>query len=319
MKRLICILLILVFCLVPLTAMAASEGPVITMQPQSPSYPEYSVAIYTVRATGKNLTATWYIEYNGKTYNASQIGGAMQPWEAYAGESYGPRQPDANTFTFIFEGIGAELSGAEIWCVIEDGHYDVASTVAYITVGNYTSPPEILEIPASITVKQNAEAEIRCVARSNDNSQLSFIWYETPSGLLPDIQAVDRGTETSDFLRCNTKQPGTYYYICGITTSNGGTAYSSPVEVTVTEKKVSQPATEPTEAAETTPTTEITVPGTTAAAEEETTPATTVAATAPAASEAAPAGTPWWVLLPVALGAAGAGFTAAILLAKKKK
>ena len=80
-------IIVIVLCALLLTglsvnALAAPEEPVITMQPQSHYYPEYSVAIYTVKATGTNLSAYWYIEWEGKTYNASQIGGAMQPWEA---------------------------------------------------------------------------------------------------------------------------------------------------------------------------------------------------------------------------------------------
>ena len=38
---------------------AASEEPIITLQPQSPNYPEYSVAIYTVKATGTELKDQW--------------------------------------------------------------------------------------------------------------------------------------------------------------------------------------------------------------------------------------------------------------------
>ena len=214
-------------------ALAAPEGPVITMQPQSHCYSEYSVAIYTVKATGTNLTATWYIEYQGKTYNASQIGGSMQPWEAYAGESYGAKKLDNNTFCFVFEGIEDELSGAEIWCEIEDGHYNVVSQVGHITVGNYGSPPEILSIPASITVKRGEEAEIRCIAKSSDGSQLNFLWYETGTGKFEDMQAIDRGAETGDYMFCDTRTVGTRYYVCGITTSGGGMAYSSMVEVNV--------------------------------------------------------------------------------------
>ena len=310
MKKLICILFVLAFCLVPLSAGATPDGPVITMQPQSPSYPEYSVAIYTVKAEGENLTATWYIEYEGKTYNASQIGGAMQPWEAYAGESYGAKTIDDNTFAFVFEGIGKELSGAQIWCVIEDGHYDVPSTVAYITVGDYATPPEILDIPSSITAQQGAEAEIRCIAKSSDESQLSFTWYVSDSGLLPDIRSVDRGEETSDFLLCSTEYPGTYYYICGITTSAGGAAYSSPVEVIVTEKTATPEPTVPTETtAETQPTQ--------AETKDETTPATT--APAPQVEPQEKAGIPWWVFLLVAVGTSGVGVVVAIILIKKKQ
>lgn len=234
MKKVISLLLIVLLCgMLAVPALAAPEGPVITMQPQSPNYPEYSVAIYTVKATGTNLTATWYIEYQGKTYNASRIGGTMQPWEAYAGESYGAKKLDDNTFCFVFEGIEDELSGAEIWCEIEDGHYNVVSQVGHITVGNYGSPPEILSIPASITVKRGEEAEIRCIAKSSDGSQLNFLWYETGSGKFEDMQAIDRGAETGDYMFCDTRTVGTRYYVCGITTSGGGMAYSSMVEVNV--------------------------------------------------------------------------------------
>lgn len=234
MKKVISLLLIVLLCgMLAVPALAAPEGPVITMQPQSPNYPEYSVAIYTVKATGTNLTATWYIEYQGKTYNASQIGGSMQPWEAYAGESYGAKKLDDNTFCFVFEGIEEELSGAEIWCEIEDGHYNVVSQVGHITVGNYGSPPEILSVPASVTVKRGEEAEIRCIAKSSDGSQLNFLWYETGTGKFEDMQAINRGAETSDYMFCDTSTIGTRYYVCGITTSGGGMAYSSMVEVNV--------------------------------------------------------------------------------------
>ena len=234
MKKVISLLLIVLLCgMLAVPALAAPEGPVITMQPQSPNYPEYSVAIYTVKATGTNLTATWYIEYQGKTYNASQIGGSMQPWEAYAGESYGAKKLDDNTFCFVFEGIEEELSGAEIWCEIEDGHYNVVSQVGHITVGNYGSPPEILSVPASVTVKRGEEAEIRCIAKSSDGSQLNFLWYETGTGKFEDMQAIDRGAETGDYMFCDTRTTGTRYYVCGITTSGGGMAYSSMVEVNV--------------------------------------------------------------------------------------
>lgn len=242
-KKVIALLLIVLLCgMLTVPALAAPEAPVITMQPQSHYYSEYSVAIYTVKATGTNLTATWYIEYQGKTYNASQIGGSMQPWEAYAGESYGAKKLDDNTFCFVFEGIEEELSGAEIWCEIEDGHYNVVSQVGHITVGNYGSPPEILSIPASITVKRGEEAEIRCIAKSSDGSQLNFLWYETGTGKFEDMQAIDRGAETGDYMFCDTRTTGTRYYVCGITTSGGGMAYSSMVEVNVVAEETTAAA-----------------------------------------------------------------------------
>lgn len=69
MRKTFCfMLLVLMCCMLTIPAMAASKEPVITLQPQSPNYPEYSVAIYTVKAEGTNLQATWYMEWLGKTY-----------------------------------------------------------------------------------------------------------------------------------------------------------------------------------------------------------------------------------------------------------
>ena len=340
MKKWIWLIMILLLCgVLAIPALAAPEGPVITMQPQSPNYPEYSVATYTVKATGTNLTATWYIEYEGKTYNASQIGGEMQPWEAYAGETYGATQPDANTFCFVFSGIGSELSGAEIWCELEDGHYDIVSQVGHITVGDYGTPPEILDIPASVTVKQGEQAEIRCVAKSGDGSQLNFLWYETGTGKFQDMQAINRGEETGDYMFLDTSAPGTCYYVCGITTTGGGMAYSSMVEVTVVENTANPPAettpvatgssqpettpvsantTEPTEATEA-----ISTKPTQNQNTNPTTPATESAATAATIATRQEDGAgqrlSWWVLVLVGIAAAGVGVAAGIILSKKNR
>lgn len=241
-KKLLSLLLcVLLVGLLAFGVMAAPEEPVIIMQPQSPNYPEYSVAYYTVKVSGTNLRATWYLEWEGKTYNVSDYTNAMEPWEAYAGENYGPVQEDANTFSCFFAGIEHPLNGATLWCEIEDGHYLVTSQKAYINLGNPATPPTILEFPAQITVEQGAAAEIRCVARSNDETQLGYIWYETATGKLENIQAMDRGTEVGDCLQCDTSQLGTRYYVCAVKTSAGGICYSSVVPVTVTPKTAEEP------------------------------------------------------------------------------
>ena len=95
------ILCLLLVSLLTVPALAAGDAPVITMQPQNYTYPEYSVAIFTVKATGTNLRATWYLAWNGATYNLSDNENGQEPWEAYAGESYGANKPDDNTFTFL--------------------------------------------------------------------------------------------------------------------------------------------------------------------------------------------------------------------------
>lgn len=329
MRRLISIfLIILLTALLAIPALAASEKPEITLQPQSPNYPHYSVAIYTVKATGTNLHAAWYMEWLGKTYPISEIGGAMQDWEPYAGEAYGARQLDDNTFAFIFEGIEYDLDGAYIWCVIEDGHYDVSSQKARVSVGNENTPPTIVDIPTQLTVEQGDEAEIRCIAQAPGNTQLSFLWYETDTGRMEDMRAVDRGTQTSDYLLCDTDFVGTRNYLCMVETSEGGLAYSSIVPVTVTAK-AQPPATQPPAP----PQTEAPAPATTAPTEAPTVPApqTQPKETTPVPLSPAPTqptaqdipddteeGLPWWSLVLIGLGGAGAGVLAAIILIRKK-
>lgn len=343
MKKMICLLLVLLISgLLVLPAAAAPAAPEITMQPQSPNYPHYSVAIYTVKAEGTNLMATWYMEWLGKTYTISDIGGSMQDWEPYAGEAYGARRLDDNTFAFIFEGIEYDLDGAYIWCVIEDGHYDVASQKVRISVGNENTPPEIVSIPVQLTVEQGAEAELRCVARSADGSELSFLWYETDTGRMEDMWAVNRGTETGDFLLCDTSYPGTRNYLCLVETSNGGLAYSSIVPVTVTEKAApieTQPETAPTTEPATEPLTEPTtvptqppVPAETTAPVETLTPEPSVPAETPELPTEAPTqpipqspekdaedGLDWWVYVLIGAAAGGSGVVAAVILVKKNQ
>lgn len=232
MKKILCIAFVLLLMLSVLPVSAAPAEPEITLQPQNYHYPEYSTAIYTVKATGTNLSATWYLKYEGKTYNVSDYTNGVEPWEAYAGESYGPKKVDANTFTCIFGGIEEELNGAEIWCVLEDGHYSLTSEKAIITVQGEHSPPEILNIPAKVEAYRGDSVEIRCVAKSVNNTQLSYTWYETSSGKLMDIKAM-MPEESSDFLVCSTERPGTRYYVCAVTASDGGMVYSSVVPVTV--------------------------------------------------------------------------------------
>lgn len=219
-----------------MTVSADHIAPKITLQPQNHQYPQYSTAMYIVKASGSNLSATWYLEYEGKTYNISDMTNSTEPWEAYAGETYGPVQLDANTFSCHFGGIEEGLNGAQIWCVIEDGHNDVTSDRAIITVQGSAMPPEITNMPAEITAYRGDSVDIRCVAKSTDGSQLEYTWYESFSGKLQDIRAIDP-EETSDFITVSTESTGVRYYVCGITTSAGGRAYSSVLPVTVVDSQ----------------------------------------------------------------------------------
>lgn len=245
MKKILAITLLILMLLPMLMHTSAAAEPKITMQPQNPHYPEYAVASYTVKASGTNLHCYWYLEYEGKTYNLSDNTNGIEPWEGYAGESYGGVQEDANTFVWFFSGIEAGLNGAQIWCEIEDGHYSVTSDRAMITVQGSAMPPVIFDMPASVTANRGDSVDIRCQANAPGSSQLSYTWYETSSGKLWDIKAI-QPEEDSDFMFVDTSSVGTRYYVCGITTSDGGMTYSSVVPVTVLDYDP-EPQPDPTE------------------------------------------------------------------------
>lgn len=240
MKRtLTAIMTVLLVCLFAVPVLAATE-PVITQQPQNPDYPEYSDAEYSVTVYGEYLNCTWYLNYEGTEYNISDVVAGIQPWEPYAGETYGSFEETngkSTTFTFHFGGIGKELSGSYIYAEIEDGHFVVTSDKAYINVTDGSGQPPKVNVPAGIEVFKGDVVDLYCSATAPGGATLSYTWYETSSGELFDIVAINRGAEVKDTLRCDTSSYGTRYYVCAVTTSDGGSAYTSVIPVTVIEKQ----------------------------------------------------------------------------------
>ncbi len=237
MKKIIGLLLAALFLLAPLaSSVSAAEEFRFTLQPQNLQYPDGAVAIYSVKVEGAPGTpsATWYMLYEGKTYNISQPDGS-QPWEGYAGELYGPRA-NGSEFLYVFQGIGKELNGAEIWCVAEDGHNDIESAHAVVTVFEGAAMPPEISVPAAVQLALNEEYDLRCVAKSPaENVQLTYTWYETSTGRLQEIKALPEETEFSDSVTVDTSKAGTRWYVCGVFTSAGGIGYSAVIPVTVRE------------------------------------------------------------------------------------
>ena len=323
MKK-ICLALFLAIVLLTMSVSvgAAPEAPQITLQPQNYHYPEYSVAVFTVKASGTNLHATWYLAYEGKTYNISDNTNGIEPWEGYAGENYGPMEDGPNTFSWFFGGIEEELNGAEIWCVIEDGHYDVTSAKAIITVQGSVLPPEIVQMPIAVSFERGDEAEIRCVAKSNTEEQLEFQWYETATGKLQDIRAID-GEET-DYMFCDTETVGTRYYVCCVTDTAGGRVYSSVVSVTVKEadETTSDTTSEPTSENVSDTTSESVSDSDSENASGTSSESTSESSESSDESESnskKSASFPWWGYLLVGVGCAGIGAVAAVVVIKFKK
>ena len=241
MKKLTAILLITaLICLLAIPAAATTELSIVR-QPQNPVCLEFDYIEYKIKAYGYNLYCTWYMEYQGNTYDISDTSVGIQPWEPYAGEAYGDLDPEVDgaftTFTYIFYGIGSELDGAKIYAVITNGHKEVTSQKAHIRVAEEVGTPPVIMVTSGMEVYQDEPLDLYCEAFDPMGGTLSYLWYETATGELEDIIAVNRGAEDKDTLHVDTSTPGTYYYVCGVDTSNGGSAYSSVIPVTVYYKQ----------------------------------------------------------------------------------
>ena len=233
MKKLICVLFVMMIALsFAVTAAAAGPEPEITLQPQNYNIPVGSTVVYRVEAQGENLTATWYIEFMGQTCEITQ-GMASEQWRAYVGEESGPTR-DGNNFYCNLTKVQPELAGARVWCEIEDGHYLVKSAKAYVMVDGTAAPPEI-RVPAFVKAYQNEDVTVTCELGAPEGTGVTYLWYETPTGELMDMRAVDRGAEVGASFKPDTSEIGTKYYICMVETPDGGRAYSSAIKVEVVE------------------------------------------------------------------------------------
>ena len=242
MKKFTALLMITLLAAAMLVPVSATDKPVITLQPQNSVYPEFASALWSVKATGENLSYNWYIVYNGTAYRTADSFAENHPWlNGVTGSGYGSNETGD---TFFVDGIGSALDGALIYCVVSNEAGSATSESAYISVSGKKFPPQ-LNVPASVTVEQYTVVKLFCEAEtSGDDSVSSYAWFETPTGQLKDIVAIGSygdQPEEDPVLVCDTSTPGTRYYVCHVMTKLGGVAYSSVIPVTVTEKTVAPP------------------------------------------------------------------------------
>lgn len=228
---------ILILAIFALTPSLAAGNIVITRQPQNGTFPENSVASWSVEAAGDNLSYHWFIVYKGVTYDTNKSFAEGHPWqEGVVGSGYGSNDKGN---TFFINGIGSALDGAEIYCIVSNKTGSVTSTRAYISVGGSKSPPE-LKVSASVRVEKGKVLKLYCDAKASDGDEVkSYLWYETTTGKLKDIVAIGANEgypEEDPILVCDTGKAGTRYYVCYVETKLGGKAYSSVIPVTVVEK-----------------------------------------------------------------------------------
>ena len=225
-------------------AFADSDDPVIVHAPQSYEWMEGATAMYFCEVEGdpaKLYTYRWHIVYQGKDYLMSEANGS-QPWEAGAGASYGP-----NKDSYSFGGIGKELDGAEIYCVVSNSTGMTESPHAMIMVrsGSFFFPPEITA-PVTVTCMQGEKVAltVKASCRSGNVSEkgdfLSYEWMECGT---PSVEsAILIGWKTGNIPTDPTYYPstdvaGTFYYVCRVYDGQGGSmeneSYSNVITLVV--------------------------------------------------------------------------------------
>ena len=116
MKKFTALLMITLLAAAMLVPVSAAEKPVITLQPQNYVYPEFASALWSVGATGENLSYDWYIVYNGTAYRTADAFAENHPWlNGVTGAGYGSNEAGDS---FFVEGVGSALDGALIYCVV---------------------------------------------------------------------------------------------------------------------------------------------------------------------------------------------------------
>ena len=238
-----------------ISALAGGDGTMyILAQPQNYVYNVGAVAIYSVTVAGENLKCTWYLDFDGQTYDLSAPN-MSDPWLSYVVGDCGSAQeqdnlgftPSHTTFSYFFNGCEAGLNGAYIYAVIDNGQYMTKSSKAMIQLSAGAKSPPNVFVPAEMEVCKGDKVELECSATAIYGGRLSYTWYETPDGDLTKIQAVNRGEETNATLVCDTNSYGTRYYVCFVEEAGGGSAYSSVIPVTVMETQPTTPDPESTE------------------------------------------------------------------------
>ena len=118
MKKFTALLMITLLAAAMLVPVSATDKPVITLQPQNSVYPEFASALWSVEATGENLSYNWYIVYNGTAYRTADSFAENHPWlNGVTGSGYGSNETGN---TFFVDGIGSALDGALIYCVVSN-------------------------------------------------------------------------------------------------------------------------------------------------------------------------------------------------------
>ncbi len=114
----------------------------------------------------------------------------------------------------------------------EDAGAETTSDKAEETTEETAAGKITLSYPKSLEVFQgHVPFDLYCSATSADDAELSYLWYETTTGKLEDIIAVNRGEEMEATLPLDSDTVFSTYYVCKVTSADGEEVYTEPILV----------------------------------------------------------------------------------------
>ena len=211
---------------IPAFAFAGSP-PTIEYQPQNVAFPAGSPAagyqcVSTEDPGHTYFDYHWYVVWDGKVYDTYDDEFTNMDWAKYC-SSYGQVGN-----SFMFEEPQEGLTGAEIYCVVSNEYGSTKSRNAYVNIlpSWYPTGPDI-RVKANVLLKPDSVLKLYCDVRDYDHAyKLEYQWYETTTGELFDIKALDGENEA--ILVEDVPEGQTRYFVCGVfqTNSMGNVNYS---------------------------------------------------------------------------------------------
>lgn len=243
MKKYLVLILLMVSFLLLAGGPAKADGffaePEVTWDPQSRCFPAGSDAVYSVTASGRELSFSWSMEFNGTTYDITEQKDALMAAGLSAYCSDIRTEDEKNRSRLIISGVKEGIDSiygkfTKVYCVVSNPRASAFSNNAYVLVGpkGIPYPPEIYIKPVAAFIASDIVPKVACDVFEEEGAEYHYQWYEIEQGKLEYAMAVMYADDSPILIPDFAKQYTDY--ICMVTvTKNGVSAdsWSSPVNV----------------------------------------------------------------------------------------
>jgi hypothetical protein len=209
-----------------------------TAYPMSRQFPEDSVATYTVDSESAYATFSWYLKFDGNTYDFANLDLSSAQWINYV-TGFGV---SADGKTLFFEGVTKDLGGAEVYCVCDENGVKTTSPAAVVSICEAGMPmPPVMKAPAKVTATCGEKAVLSVEAEPQEGVTYNYQWYTSFSENLADIKAIMDDGFDGPSIEISSDAPGTVNYCCMVESVKDGKSTNSYTNIIQVEFKAAAP------------------------------------------------------------------------------